>query len=315
MPGPGFTLVQLRYFAATVELGSMTQAAKTLLVSQSSISAAIAQLEKELGVQLLLRHRARGVTLTTAGRDFHSKLRTYLTYTTELAEVAQSAGGSLVGDLAVGCFTTLTPFELPRLINACAEANPQLRVQVTEDEHAALIEALQSGRCEIALMYGFDLDDEVDQVHVAEAFPYVLLPQQHRLAERHQISLHELADEPMVLLDLPHSGDYIQQLVRSVGVQPEVRYRTSGFESVRVLVANGLGWSVLTQRPVNNVTYDGSRLVTVSITDPVPSLDIVIAYPRGARLTRKAQAFIRSSIAARRGADGPPISSIPPEGL
>lgn len=62
---------------------------------------------------------------------------------------------------------------------------------------------------------------------------------------------------------------------------------------------------------VSNVIYDGSQLATVSIIDPVPSLDIVAAYPRGVRLTRKAQAFIRSSIAARQS----PVSEIPHEGL
>ncbi|MFD0476433.1 LysR family transcriptional regulator [Nonomuraea thailandensis] len=64
MKAPSFTLVQLRYFAAAAELGSMTAAARELVVSQSAVSTAVAQLEKELGVQLLLRHHARGLALT-----------------------------------------------------------------------------------------------------------------------------------------------------------------------------------------------------------------------------------------------------------
>ena len=73
-----FTLVQLRYFLAAAEDGTMTGAAKTLVVSQSAISTAIAQLERELGVQLFVRHHARGLTLTAVGEDFVRELRPFL---------------------------------------------------------------------------------------------------------------------------------------------------------------------------------------------------------------------------------------------
>ena len=80
MKVPPFTLVQLHYFAAAVEYGSMTAAARELMVSQSAISTAIAQLEKALGVTLVLRHHAHGLALTEAGRAFHSELRAFLAH-------------------------------------------------------------------------------------------------------------------------------------------------------------------------------------------------------------------------------------------
>ncbi|MEV1201273.1 helix-turn-helix domain-containing protein [Microbispora rosea] len=63
MADVNFTLVQLRYFVTAAELGSMTAASRELMVAQSAISAAIAQVERELGVQLLIRHHARGLSL------------------------------------------------------------------------------------------------------------------------------------------------------------------------------------------------------------------------------------------------------------
>jgi DNA-binding transcriptional LysR family regulator len=90
---PSFTLVQLRYFAAAAEHGSMTKASRELMVSQSAISTAVAQLEKELGVQLLLRHHARGLALTEAGRNFYQELLGFLEHSGELAESARRAGG------------------------------------------------------------------------------------------------------------------------------------------------------------------------------------------------------------------------------
>ncbi len=295
MPEAGFTLVQLRYFAAAAELGSMTGAARELMVSQSAISTAVAQLEKELGVQLLLRHHARGLTLTAAGQEFYRELRSYLVHTSELAELARTAGDALVGELTIGCFTTLGPFELPRLLAACEREHPDIRVHVLEDEHAALKQALRDGRCELALMYGYDLDDDIDHVQVGLAAPYVLVGKGHRLAGRKRVALKELAEDPMVLLDLPHSSDYLEHLVQSAGFRPVVRHRTAGFETVRAMVANGHGWSVLNQRPASNTTYDGAEVVPLEIKDKVQPLEIVLASMRGVRLTRRAQAFIRSS--------------------
>jgi len=302
MSDAGFTLVQLRYFAAAAELGSMTAAARQLTVSQSAVSTAVAQLEKELGVQLLLRHHARGLTLTSAGEAFQRELRSYLVHTSELAETARSAGEALVGDLTIGCFSTLGPFELPRMLSACERDHPDIRVSVIEAEHAALKQALRGGRCELALMYGYDLDDDIDHVRVGDATPYVLVGRSHRLAKRKRVSLKELAEDPMVLLDLPHSSDYLERLVASVGIRPRVRHRTAGFETVRALVAHGHGWSVLNQRPASPVTYDGVEVVTLEIKDAVEPLAIVLASMSGVRLTRRAQAFIRSSGRASREA-------------
>ncbi len=300
MSDTGFTLVQLRYFAAAAEHGSMTAAARELNVSQSAVSTAVAQLEKELGVQLLLRHHARGLTLTAAGQEFVTELRGYLVHTSELAETARSAGGALVGELTIGCFATLGPFELPRMLSACARDHPDIHVSVLEEEHAALKASLRGGRCEVALMYGYDLDDDIEHVRIGSAAPYVLVSGSHPLARRKRVSLRELAEEPMVLLDLPHSGDYFEHLVESVGFRPRVRHRSAGFETVRAMVANGHGWSVLNQRPASPVTYDGAELVTLEIKDPVEPLEIVLASMKGVRLTRRAQAFIRSSGRAAR---------------
>jgi len=138
MKVPPFTLVQLHYFAAAVECGSMTAASRELMVSQSAVSTAIAQLEKALGVTLVLRHHAHGLALTGAGRAFHAELRAFLAHSQELADTAANAGQALVGDLTVGCFATLAPFRLPRILASLREAHPAVSVHVLEAEHAEL---------------------------------------------------------------------------------------------------------------------------------------------------------------------------------
>jgi len=290
---PSFTLVQLRYFAAAVEHGSMTAASRELVVSQSAISTAIAQLEKELGVTLVLRHHSRGLALTEAGRAFHAELRPFLAHSQELADVAMNAGQKLVGDLTVGCFATLAPFRLPRILAASRERYPEVHVHVLEAEHAELKRALRAGECEVALAYGYDLEDDLVATPVGSAPPYVLVAEDHRLAHRSDVELRELADDPMVLLDLPHSADYFVSLFLERGIEPQIRHRSKGFETVRALVAAGEGFAVLNQQPAHRLTYAGRSLVTLSIKDRIAPLDVVLVRARGARATRKAEAFMR----------------------
>ncbi|TYB66680.1 LysR family transcriptional regulator [Nonomuraea sp. PA05] len=292
MKAPSFTLVQLRYFAAAAELGSMTAAARELVVSQSAVSTAVAQLEKELGVQLLLRHHARGLALTPAGRAFYTELRGFLAHSQELADSAANAGRELVGALIVGCFDTLAPFWLPHLVAKYGAQHPAVSMEVLEAPHAALKQNLQSGACEVALMYAYELGEDFETTRVASAPPYLLLPPGHRLAHRKRIHLAELAEDPVVMLELPHTSAYFHSLFQEVGVEPRVRHRTAGYETVRSMVAAGHGYAILNQRPAHSYTYGGGALVTVALADDFPALDVVAVRMRQARLTRKAEAFV-----------------------
>jgi DNA-binding transcriptional LysR family regulator len=290
---PSFTLVQLRYFEAAARHLSMTAASRELLVSQSAVSTAIAQLERELGVQLLLRHHARGLSLTTAGQAFHQRVLDFLAHGAELVEAARQAGTDLVGPLTVGCFTTLAPFRLPGLLAEFESRHPRVHVSLREGEHSALKAGLRSGEFEVALLYGYDLDDDIDRVVVDTAPPYALVSPGHRLARWKRVALADLAGEPMVLLDLPHSREYLQSVLRGAGVEPEIRHRTTGYETVRALVAHGHGFALLNQRPSAESTYAGERAVPLALTDEVASLEIVVAWMRGVRLTRRAQEFVK----------------------
>ncbi|MEB3370911.1 LysR substrate-binding domain-containing protein [Saccharopolyspora mangrovi] len=305
MSEPSFTLVQLRYFEAAARHLSMTAASNELMVSQSAVSTAIAQLEKEMGVQFLLRHHARGLSLTTAGEAFYKRVLDFLAHGAELVETARQSGTALIGTLTVGCFATLAPFRLPALLAEFEAQHPQVHVSLREGEHHALKSALRAGETELALLYSYDLDDDIDREVVGTVPPYALVAENHRFARRtgRTVSLHELADEPMVLLDLPHSREYLQSILRDAGVQPHVRHRTTGYETVRSLVAHGHGFALLNQRPPAETTYAGPRAVALTLTDDVPPLEIVVASMRGARLTRRAQEF-RTLCRTRYTADG-----------
>jgi DNA-binding transcriptional LysR family regulator len=287
-----FTLIQLRYFVAAAETGSMTTASRSMRVAQSAISSAVAALEHSLGLQLFVRHHARGLTLTADGEVFLREARNLLTQAADLASSAADIGSVPSGRVSIGCFTTLAPFHLPRLLSDLAVECPALDVDVVEGESDFLQAALRSGRCELAILYDIDLDSDIERERLSAAAPYAILAPGHRLARAGRgARLRDLATEPMVLLDLPHSRDYFRSMVASSGIEPQIRYRTASYETVRALVARGHGFSILNQRPAATTTYDGGTVAVVPLLDKLAPLPIVLARLPGLRLSARARAF------------------------
>jgi DNA-binding transcriptional LysR family regulator len=289
---PGFTLVQLRYFVASAEAGSMTAAAERLVIAQSAVSTAVSNLEKDLRLQLFIRRRARGLTLTPAGERFLQQARDLLSQAREMAEEARGTGLHLSGPVAVGCFVTMAPLYLPPLLTDCAAAYPDVEVRVVEGETDALAEALRAGRIDFALAYNLGFDEGVTREKVATAPAHAIVAPGHRLAGRRSVDVAQFAGDPLILLDLPHSRDYFWSLVTAGGLSPVVRYRTRSYETVRSLVAQGHGFSLLNQVPATRQTYAGGEVVALPLTDNYPPLDVVLARLSGVRQTARAAAVM-----------------------
>ncbi|WP_042370032.1 LysR family transcriptional regulator [Streptacidiphilus neutrinimicus] len=286
----GFTLAQLRYFVVAAEAGSMTAAAERLLIAQSAVSTAVSNLEHELGVQLFIRRKGKGLVTTPAGDRLLLQARELLTHALDVAAEARGVEGGLSGPVRLGCFVTLAPFVLPGLLVAAADRHPGLRIDVVEGEADELDRALRTGRIDFALTYDLGLGPGVARDTVASLPVHALVAADHPLAGRGAVDLAELADEPFVLLDLPHSRDYFWSLVTATGITPVVRHRSHNYEAVRSLVALGHGFSVLHQRPATDDTYSGAKVAVLALTNEHPPLDLVLARMDGVRQTGRAAA-------------------------
>ena len=286
----GFTLAQLRYFVAAAEAGSMTAAAERLLIAQSAVSTAVSNLEQELSVQLFIRRKGKGLVATPAGERLLLQARELLTHALDVAAEARGVEGGLSGPVRIGCFVTLAPFVVPGLLATTAQRHPRLGVDVLEGEADELDRALRTGRIDFAVTYDLGLGPGIARETIASLPAHALVAADHPLAGRATIDLAELADEPFVLLDLPHSRDYFWSLVTATGITPEVRHRSHNYEAVRSLVALGHGFSVLHQRPATDHTYSGARVAALALTNEHPPLDLVLARIDGVRQTTRATA-------------------------
>lgn len=284
------TLTQLRYFVEAASALSMTKAAEQLRVAQSAVSAAVAQLERQVGTPLFIRRHARGLVLTAAGEELLRDVRGLLAHVGEVLDAARGRGDDVRGHIKLACMVTLVPFVLPDLLSELRATHPGLDVEVLELEAAAVSAALRSGAVEVAVTYDLGLGPGVEREVIADAPPYVILPPGHPLTDRPEIRLIDLADEPMVLLDLPHSREYFRELLAAAGAPPRIAFRSHSFEAVRGLVARGHGFSLLNQRPVLDGTYSGGRVEWRPIADDAPSLSVVVAWMESVRRTARARA-------------------------
>lgn len=253
----------LRYVVAAADSGHVTEAARQLNVSQSAVSSAIAELETHVGVPLFTRRHARGVTLTPSGERVVNEARILLAHAREFARNASALGHSPTGEIALGCFQTLAIRFMPTLLAGFASRHPGISVTLQDGDQEDLLGTLLAGRIELALAYSFALPDEVEAEPIAELPPYAILSAGHPSAGAASLRLRDLAAEPFILLDLPHSRDYFASLFRAVGFEPRIVFRSRSQELIRGLVGRGLGFSILNAIPGTALAYDGGRIAVV----------------------------------------------------
>lgn len=239
----------LRYFVTAAETGSTTAAAKQLNVSQPSISVAIRELEGLFDAPLFTRGAGTGMTLTNFGQRKMAEARQLLAsasaFTTD--DVGEGDGGLV----RIGVFRTIAPIYLPRVLKLAQARYPGLTVQFQEGDLAQLDAWLHKRQIDLALMYDVGLPEDIERECLAELKPYALVPCESPLAKRRRvISLHELAAQPFIQIDLPQSRDFLMAPFWQHGLSPNVQYRATSIELVRAMVASGLGVSLLiTQSP------------------------------------------------------------------
>ena len=287
-----FTLRQLEYFVAVGEAGSIAKAAEQVNVSPPSISASIAQLEAEFGIQLFVRKHSHGLSLTAGGRVFLKEAARLLADADALHDVAGDIAEKIRGPLAIGCLLTFAQIVLPSLRMKFERAYPDVRVRQFERNQGQLLEMLQRGEIDLALTYDLELSQDVTFEPLMLVPAYVMLPKGHHLAGESSISPQALADEPMVLLDLPYSREYFLSAFQQSGIRPNIAERTGDIAVMRTMVANGFGYGIANMRPLNSLAPDGKPLVFVPLGGDLRPLVMGIALPSAEHRTHTVQAFI-----------------------
>jgi LysR family transcriptional regulator, benzoate and cis,cis-muconate-responsive activator of ben and cat genes len=269
-------LRHLRYFVAVAEELNFSRAAERLHMAQPPLSAAIRQLEQELGTQLLLR-TTREVRLTDAGRTFLDGARRTLAELERARSDAQRAAAGEVGRLRVG-FSWSARFDtLPAIGRALRLRQPDVSLLTEEMWNARMLPALRSGAIDVAVSLCPEIAAEFTYETIRSEPAIALLGQSHPLAGRGSIDLRDLAEDRFLLFErelAPRLHDFLVGLCRHAGFEPITRHESfhSGWE-LRILDDG-----VVALAPASVARDVPEGIVTALVADPPYQLETAIVY-------------------------------------
>lgn len=287
-----FTLRQLEYFVAVGEEGSIAQASARVNVSSPSISAAISQLEDEFGLPLFVRKHAHGLSLTQPGQQFLVKAQRVLAEASALNRLADNISGKVQGSLKIGCLLTFAQVLLPAIRRKFEAQYPDVSVSQVEADQSDLIEKLRRAEIDVALSYDLEIPTDLQFIRLRALPPYAMVGGDHPLSGKDEVSIEELLEHPMVLLDLPLSSDYFLSFFDRVGKRPQIVERTRDIAVMRSLVANGFGFGVANIRPYSDLSPDGRPLKFIPFKGKQRPLHLGLILPEGAKSVLTVNAFV-----------------------
>ena len=249
----------LAAFDAAAREGHITHAADRLGVPQSSVSRRIKALEHTMGVSLF-QQVGRGVALTTAGRELHARTRETIRELDDAINTVRSHADPDSGIVRFGFPLTLGPVSVPSLLAEFHRDAPRIRLHLVQAHGEALAAMVRDGRLDLAVMIP-PPEDLV--VTVLGSQPLLLhVADTHPLAERDRVDLGELADEHFIAgPPTYHVRTELDNYCRAAGFDPYIAFEISEFDTIRALVAQGLGIALL---PRAEIPQPGVATVQVS---------------------------------------------------
>ncbi|MGE0221981.1 MAG: hydrogen peroxide-inducible genes activator [Acetobacteraceae bacterium] len=255
---------QLRYLVALAESRHFGRAALACAVTQSTLSAGILALERQLDAQVLDRTAGRHVVFTPLGLDLVDRARAALAALEAVAETAAAAREPMSGPLRLGVIPTIGPFLLPRLMPVLRGAFPRLRLFLREDTTARLVDRLEANRLDVLLL-ALPCDcGGADAMPVARDEFLVALPPGHSLAASPVVPVAALANERLLLLEDGHC--LRDQALAVCGLLGGDRGDQDGFAATSLhtlvqMVAGGLGITLLPRLAVAAGIIEGTGLI------------------------------------------------------
>lgn len=278
------TIRQIDYVIAAADGGSTAAAARILNVSQPSVSLAITKVEDHLGRPLFTRASGLGLAPTAYGELKLGEFRALRAQARQVLATDDENSPTL----NLGVFSTLGPRYAPLLVRGFKQQHPNAHVRILEADLETLSGWLESGQIDVALTYEFGLPSTLEIIPLADVRPYGLLPGVHRFAAREALSLAELLEEPLILMNLPHSRGYFLTLAQMHGIRPIIAHETGSVEMLRSMVANQMGVGLLATDIPHDTAYDGQPIIHMPLTgDLAPHR---IALTRSLRLRSSALA-------------------------
>ncbi len=239
-------LFYLRYFVVLAHMQHYTKAAEQLCITQPSLSHAIIQMEKELGLPLFEKN-GRKTTLTRFGEEFLACAeQTLSTLDAGIESIQRSARGE--GLIRLGLLRTLGVEFIPHLAAEFLKKNSKLDIQFTFHTGVTqtLLDGLSSRKFDLVFCSQPPEKFNFTAIRIQRQDLVLIVPQNHPLACRHTIDLAETAPYPQIFFE-QSSGirAIIDQMFTQIKIEPKIAYETEEDQVIAGLVAQGFGIAVV----------------------------------------------------------------------
>ncbi|MBB3275349.1 MULTISPECIES: DNA-binding transcriptional regulator OxyR [Pseudoxanthomonas] len=286
-------LRDLKYLVALADHKHFGHAAAACFVSQPTLSTQIKKLEDELGVPLVER-APRKVMLTPAGRDAADRARRIVAEVEQMKEAARRSQDPEAGTVRLGIFPTLGPYLLPHVVPRIRTRFPQLELLLIEEKSDVLLSRLREGKLDAGIL-ALPLQD--DQLHTEFLFeePFLLaVPEAHPLAARDSLSLRELSDQQLLLLEDGHClREQALDVCRISGANEKSEFRATSLETLRQMVAANVGITLLPTLAVKPPVARSDSIHLLGFTDSHPSRRIAMVWRRSSAMAAFLQELAR----------------------
>ncbi len=283
----------LRTFVEVARLEHLGRAADVLQTDQSTVSRKIARLEKEIGVPLFERI-GRSIRLTKAGRRFVGRAERLLADIREAVAEAAGTVSAESGEVHLGFLHTAGARWLPERLARFLEQYPGVRFILEEGTTGEVAAGVLNGRFDLGILGPPPTNSpELEIVPLFRERVSVVVPATHRLVGRSSVTLHDIADEPLIL---PRSRSGLRRVIDDAfarqNLGEHVAYEGDDLSIVQGLVEAGLGISLLPMP----LPAPSSRVAVIPLRDPPIARTMAVVWDRRRTLPPAAELFCRSIV-------------------
>ncbi|HCG4536018.1 LysR family transcriptional regulator [Ureibacillus chungkukjangi] len=279
---------QLEYFKTVAEMQHMTHAAEQLNISQPALSKSISNIEQEIGVPLFDR-QGRSISLNRYGKLFLTSVDTILK---EFEKAKVEIGGLVMpgyGDVAFGFIHTLGMEVVPELMAHVPEKYPNMKFTLTQAASYNLLKWLEEGQVDLCLSQRIEskvIDIEWIELWSEELF--VIVPKNHRFANRETIKLEEIKDEPFISIKRGNAlRQIVDKLFKEAGITTNMTFAGEEMHTVAGFVGAGLGVSLIP----NIKGLNEYNVCKIRVSEPICERKIGVSWAGGRYLSPAAVQF------------------------
>ncbi|WP_208591222.1 LysR family transcriptional regulator [Gracilibacillus suaedae] len=237
------TIVRFEIIAKVVELGSFTATAEKLNMTQSAVSHAVASLESELAVPLLIRDRRKGITLTEVGQKVLPHMREILKRMESINQEIALATNLETGIIRIGTFASASSCLLPKLLSKFQKKYPRIEFKFYEGTYEEIIEWLSSGIIDIGFVVKGKSNPDFDLVPLIKDNMVVAYHPDHQFHTKETVSMKDLMDQSFIMPTGMYQS-HVEELFEDAQMKPSIRFEVRDCTTIANMVQEGLGVTI-----------------------------------------------------------------------